>query len=98
MVMDIGCGICGESWQVLCYSPEVLKNSGLLFFLEKSVGKPLFSVYRRRKTLFRPFFCASLCGRELYKGCSRGYRLLFHAFFHRVVKGPISAEKFTFAV
>ena len=98
MVMYIGCGICGESWQVLCYSPEVLKNSGLLFFLEKSVGKALFSVYRGRKTLFRPFFCASLCGRELYRGCSRGYRLLFHAFFHRVVKGAISAEKFTFAV
>ena len=50
MVMYIGCGICGESWLVLCYSPEVLKNSGLLFFLEKSVGKALFSVYRGRKT------------------------------------------------
>ena len=98
MVMYIGCGICGESWQVLCYSPEVLKNSGLLFFWEKSVGKPLFSVYRGRKTLFRPLFSSSLCGRELYKGCSRGYGLLFHAFFHRVVKGAISAEKFTFAV
>ena len=50
MVMYIGCGICGESWLVLCYSPEVLKNSGLLFFLEKSVVKALFSVYWGRKT------------------------------------------------
>ena len=50
MVMYIGRGFCGESWQVLCYSPEVLKNSGLLFFWEKFVGKALFSVYRGRKT------------------------------------------------
>lgn len=96
--MYISRGFCGESRLVLCYSPEILKNSGLLFFWEKSVGKALFSVYRGRKTLFRPLFNYSLCGRELYRGCSRGYRRLFHAFFHRVVKGSISAEKFTFAV
>ena len=98
MVICIGCGICGECRQVIYYSPEFLSNSCLLFFLEKSVGKGLLSVYGQRKTYFRSLFSTSLSGRELYKGCSQVFLCLLHAFFHMPVKGAVSAEKVTFAV
>lgn len=79
--MYIGCGICGESWQVLCYSPEVLKNSSLLFFLEKSVGKAFFSVYRGAENVVSSLLLRFPLRKGVVQGLFTGLSAAFPRFF-----------------